>query len=142
LLKFITFCSLGTHNQFASLKHHPYNSSSLDYIFKLKALSSYNYIHDNYFPSQQARQKVYLFKMFVDGAASKFDLVQQMQPDDDLQNAWMMFDHVKHVQGWATMASHAYDLGYCKVMTIAVYDMQFKDTKAQCICVEEVKCNC
>jgi hypothetical protein len=47
-----------------------------------------------------------------------------MQLGDDLQNAWMMFGHVKHVQGWTTMACHVYDLVYCKVMTIAVCDMQ------------------
>jgi hypothetical protein len=42
--------------------------------------------------------------MFVNGAMFRFDLVQQMQPSDDLQNVLMMFDHVKHVQGWTTMA--------------------------------------
>jgi hypothetical protein len=79
--------------------------------------------------------------MSVDGIASRFDLVQQMQLGDDLQNAWMMFDHVKHVQGWMTMAYHIYDLIYCKVMMIVVYDMQSEDTKVQCIhYVEEAEC--
>jgi hypothetical protein len=32
-----------------------------------------------------------------------------------------------------TMACHVYDLVYCKVMTIKVCDMQFEDTKVQCI---------
>jgi hypothetical protein len=50
-----------------------------------------------------------------------------------MENAWMMFNHVKHVQGWTTMAYHAYDLVYCKVMTIAVCDMQSKVMEAQCI---------
>ncbi len=45
----------------------------------------------------------------------------------------MMFDHIKHVQGWTTMACHIYDLVYCKVMTIVVYDMQFKGMKTKCI---------
>jgi hypothetical protein len=133
ILNFIPLCSLGICNQIASLKHCFDNSNSLDYILNLKTLFSYNYIHDNCFLGQQTRQKVYLFKIFVNGTTSEFDLVQQMQPDDDLQNAWMMLDHVKHVQGWVTMAYQAYDLIYCKVMTIAIYDMQFKDTKAQCI---------
>jgi len=66
-----------------------------------------------------------------------------MQPFDDLQNAWMMFDHVKRVQGWMTMACHFYDLIYCKVMMIVVYDMQSKDTKVQCIhYAEEAECSC
>ncbi len=56
-----------------------------------------------------------------------------MQLSDDLQNAWMMFDHVKRVQGWMTMACHVYDPFYCKVMTIVVYDMQSEDMKVQCI---------
>jgi hypothetical protein len=46
-----------------------------------------------------------------------------MQSSDDLQNVWMMFDNVKRVQGWTTMAYHVYDLVYCKVMTIAIFDM-------------------
>jgi hypothetical protein len=39
-----------------------------------------------------------------------------------------MFDHVKHVQEWTTMAYHIYDLVYCKVLTITIYDMQSKST--------------
>jgi hypothetical protein len=56
-----------------------------------------------------------------------------MQLGDDLQNAWMMFNHVKHVQGWMTMACHIYDPVYFKVTMTTVCDMQFEDTKAQCI---------
>jgi len=44
-----------------------------------------------------------------------------------------MFDHVKCVQGWITMAYHIYDAIYYKVMTITICDMQSKDTEAQCI---------
>jgi hypothetical protein len=80
--------------------------------------------------------------MSVDGVASRFDLVQQMQLGDDFQNAWMMFDHIKCVQRWTTMAYHIYDLIYCKVVMIMVYDMQSKDTKVQCIhYVEEAEYN-
>jgi hypothetical protein len=35
-----------------------------------------------------------------------------------------MFDHVKHVVGWTTMACHVYNPTYYKVMTIAVCDME------------------
>jgi hypothetical protein len=93
----------------------------------------YDYIQDSYFHGQQVRHKVYLFKMFVDGATSRFDLVRQMQSSDNLQNTWMMFDHVKCVQGWTTMACHVYNPVYCKVTMIMVSDMQSMDTKAQCI---------
>jgi hypothetical protein len=46
-----------------------------------------------------------------------------------------MFDHVKHVQEWTTMACHVYDLVYAmiKVLTIAICDMQFESTKALCV---------
>ncbi len=50
----------------------------------------------------------------------------------DLENSWIMFDHVKCVQSWTTMACHVYNLVYCKVMTIVIYDMQSRDTKVQC----------
>jgi hypothetical protein len=61
--------------------------------------------------------------MSIDGASFEFDLVWQMQPGDNLQNVWMMFNHVKHVKGWTTMANHIYNPIYCKVMTIMVCDM-------------------
>jgi len=54
-----------------------------------------------------------------------------------------MFGNVNRVQGWMTMACHIYDLICYKIMTIVVYDMQSKDTKAQCIhFVEEAKYSC
>jgi hypothetical protein len=82
----------------------------------------------------RARQKkVYVFKMLVDGLGSGVDLVKRMQPRGDLENEWLMFDHVKRVQAWTTMACHVYDAMYYKVITIAVYDMQLEDTKVQCI---------
>jgi len=71
----------------------------------------------------------FLFKTFVDGADFEFDLVQWM-----LQNAWMMFDHVKHVQRWMTMAYHVYDSIYYKVMMNAVNDMQYEDTETSYMC--------
>ncbi len=44
LLKFAPLCSLGIHNLIASQKHRIDNSSSFEYIFKLKALLGYDYI--------------------------------------------------------------------------------------------------
>jgi hypothetical protein len=41
-----------------------------------------------------------------------------------------MFDHAKCVEGWMTFACHVYDFFYCKVMMIAICDMQFEDIKA------------
>jgi hypothetical protein len=42
-----------------------------------------------------------------------------------------MFDHVKCVVGWTTMACHVYDPSYCKVMTIVICDMKFEEAKTQ-----------
>jgi hypothetical protein len=61
--------------------------------------------------------------MSINGMGSGASLVTQMQPIRDLQNIWIMFDHVKRVASWTIMAYHVYDLVYCKVMTIAICDM-------------------
>ncbi len=42
-----------------------------------------------------------------------------------------MFDHVKFVVSQTIMACHVYDPTYCKMMTIAICDMQFENTKVQ-----------
>jgi hypothetical protein len=75
LLRFAPLHSPSIRNLITSLKHRFGNSGSINYILKLKALSSHNYIQDKCFPGQHVGQKVYLFKMFVDGVASIFDLV-------------------------------------------------------------------
>jgi hypothetical protein len=76
LLKFVLLCFFNIHSSIVSLKHRPRNSSSIGCILKLKALSSCDYIQDNCFHGQRVGwEKNYLFKMFVDGAGSKFDLV-------------------------------------------------------------------
>jgi hypothetical protein len=69
--------------------------------------------------------------MLTEGLGSGVDLVRRMQPGGNLQNAWMMFDHVKRVKDWTTMACHVYDAEYKKVMTIATCDMQSEDTEIQ-----------
>jgi len=71
--------------------------------------------------------------MFVDGNGSGFYLVKQMQPSGDLHASWIMFDHVKHVQGSTTFTYYVYNPAYYKVMTIAIWDMQFEYREAQCL---------
>jgi hypothetical protein len=44
-----------------------------------------------------------------------------------------MFDHVKRVKHWTTMACHVYDSAYCRIMMIAVCDMQSEDATAQSV---------
>jgi hypothetical protein len=74
LLKFTPLCFPDIHNFITSLKHRPSNLSSINYILKLKAMSSYDFIKDNCFLGQQVGQKVYLFKVSMDGVVFGFDL--------------------------------------------------------------------
>jgi hypothetical protein len=85
-------------------------------------------------------QKVFLFKMSFYGLASGVDLVRCMQPSGDLQNCWLMFDQVKCVQEWTTMACHVYDSVYCKVFTIAICNMQSEFVQAQCVMWTKLNC--
>jgi hypothetical protein len=103
-----------------------------DSIMVMQRYTTIEYIHGNVFLGQ-GKNKVYVFKMLVDEPESGVDLVKCTQPGGDLENAWLIFDHVKSVQEWTTMVCHVYDAAYCKVMTIAVCDMQSEDTKVQCI---------
>jgi hypothetical protein len=98
----------------------------------MQRYTTIEYIHANVFPGQ-GKDKMYVFKMLVDGLGSGLDLVKRIQLGRSLKNAWLMFDHVKRVQEWTTMVYHVYDAAYCKVMTIAICDMQSEDTKVQCI---------
>jgi len=75
----------------------------------MKKESKFEFIHDNVFLGQ-GKEKVYIFKMLTKGPESGVDLIRRMQPRRDLGNAWLMFDHVKRVKEWTTMACHVYKL--------------------------------
>jgi hypothetical protein len=60
--------------------------------------------------------------MLINAVGSGASLIMRMQLGEDLQNTWIMFDHVKRVVGWTTMACHVYNLAYCKMMTIVICD--------------------
>jgi hypothetical protein len=104
----------------------------MDSITKLRGCSNWAYVQENKFPGQGSdSDKVFVFKMSEIGPGSGVDLVTRMQPNGDLKDAWIMFDHVKRVKQWTTIACHVYDPCYCRVMTIAVCDMQSEDCIAQ-----------
>ena len=104
----------------------------MDSITKLRGSSKWAFVQESKFPGQGSDfDKVFVFKMCEVGPGSGVDLVKRMQPGGDLENAWIMYDHVKRVKGWTTMACHVYDAQYCRVMTIAVCDMQSEDATAQ-----------
>jgi len=75
--------------------------------------------------------KVFVFKMSEVGPGSGMDLVRWMKPGGDLENVWMMSDHVKRVKGWTTMIAYVYDETYQWIMTIACCDFQSEDKDAQ-----------
>ena len=104
----------------------------MDGIAKLRGTTSWAFVQTNRFPGQgDPTDKVFVFKMSEVGLGSGVDLVRRMQPGGELENAWMMFDHVKRVKKWTTMACHVYELKYRRVMTIAYCEFQSKDTEAQ-----------
>ncbi len=106
------------------------NLGPIDSIMALKSNNNFKFVHDNRFPGQ-SKGKVFIFKMSVDLPGSGVDLVRRMQAGGDMENSWIMFDHVKRVKDWTTMACHVYDIKYCKVLTIACCDMQSEDYVAQ-----------
>ena len=127
--KFIT--SPNIRNEVSSFKHFK-KFGIIDSITKLRGASKWAFVQESKFPGQGTdKDKVFVFKMSEISPGSSVDLVKRMQAGGDLQCTWMMFDHVKRVKEWTTMACHVYDSLYCKVMTIAVCDMQLEDCTPQ-----------
>jgi hypothetical protein len=92
----------------ASFKHRP-NGGYIDSILELKSKSWYDYIQKYSFLRQVLGQKVFIFKMSINVVGSGTSLVTWMQLAGDLQNAWIIFDHVKHVTSWIAMVCHVYN---------------------------------
>ena len=106
----------------------------MDGIATLRGCSHWAYEQENKFLGQGSdSDKVFVFKMSEVGPGSGVHLVKQMQLGGDLQDVWIMFDHVIRIKDWTTMACHVYDSTYCRVMTIAVCDLQSEDAAAQMI---------
>ena len=71
----------------------------MDGIAKLRGVSIWAYVQRNQFPRQSDdADKVFVFKMSEVGPGSGVDLVRRMQPGGDLENAWILSDHVKRVK--------------------------------------------
>ena len=134
--KFEHLSSLNLQNTI-SLYRSGGKRGAYDSIMAMKMYSTIEYIHGNIFPGQE-KKKLYVFKMLEDGPRSGVDLVKCMQPGGDLENAWLIFEHIKRVKEWTTMACHMYIVAYCKVMTITICNMQSKDTKVQYIMWREL----
>ena len=101
---------------------------------KLKGLRNWAFVQRNMFPGQgNDSNKVFIFKMSEVGPNSGVDLVSRMQPGSNFKLAWMMYDHIKCISSWTTMACHVYDSTYQHVMTIACDNFQFEDKDAQVV---------
>jgi hypothetical protein len=104
----------------------------MDGIAKLRGVSTWAYVQRNQFPDEgDDTNKNFVFEMSEVGPGSGVDLVKRMPPGGDLEHAWIMFDHVKRVAKWTTMACHVYDRTYQHIMTIACCDFQSQDNDAQ-----------
>jgi hypothetical protein len=96
---------------------------------------NYDYIQDCLFPGQRGAGKVcFLFKMSTHGRRCGVDIVRRMSTDGcDLRKSWVVFDHVKRVEGSTTLAAHIYDPHYRGIMTIATCDMKAEDGNTQAL---------
>lgn len=130
--KFRMLSSPNVQNIIATFRATAKKKGEIERIFEMKKVAKMEYIHDSIF-SGQGQDKVNLFKMLVDGPGSGVDFVQRMQPGGDFQNYFVMFNHMKRVRPWITLACHVYDFTYCKMMTIAECDMQSKSIDGQVI---------
>ncbi len=128
--KFSMLSSPNMRHTIRSFNNVTKGNGYIDSILELKRRLCYDYIQDSVFPYQGA-PKVYLFKMSTHWPAIGVDIVMCMQLGGDFENAWIMFYHVKHVQGWTTMGCHVYDMTYYKVLIIIICDMQFDDLDSQ-----------
>lgn len=79
----------------------------------------------------QFKDKVFMFKMFVDLVRSGIDVVKHMQSGGNMEICWIMFDHFKQLCKWTTtMACHVCDNKHCKILTITCCDMQMEGSQA------------
>ena len=73
-------------------------AKGLEAVLDLKHKCTYPFIHSILFPGQLANdQQPHVFKMYVKGPGSGVDLVNRMQPEGNLKDMWVHFDHVHHV---------------------------------------------
>ncbi len=73
------------HNLYydASFKHH-LGGGYIDSILELKSKSQYDYIQECYFLGQVLGQKLFIFKMSINGVGSGVSFVTRMQLARDL----------------------------------------------------------
>ena len=66
---------------------------TMDSIMALKDHYAFRFVHGSRFP-RQSKDKVFVFKMSIDLPGSGVELVKRMQVGGNMENLWIMFDHV------------------------------------------------
>ena len=69
----------------------------MDSIIELKNHSGFKYVHGNRFP-RQSKNIIFVFKISVDLPRSSVDFVKRMHVERNMEDPWIMFDRVKHLQ--------------------------------------------
>jgi hypothetical protein len=124
---FSTFASANCRNfGFGSKRFLCSGIIIMDSIMALKDHFAFKFVHSSWFLGQ-SKDKVFIFKMFVDLLGSDVELVKRMQVSGDMDNSLIMFDHVKRLKDWTIMTCHVYDSRYYKVLTIECCDIQSED---------------
>ena len=96
--KFFTLASPNYRNFVAGSKRFIRGGmESLDSIMALKNHFGFKCVHDSRF-SRQSGDKIFAFNMSVDLVGSGVNLVKRMHYGGDMENSWIMFDHVKRLQ--------------------------------------------
>jgi hypothetical protein len=72
--KFYKLNSPNVRNVVALFNHRP-NGAYIDSILELKSKSRHDYIQEYYLPGQVFRQKVFIFKMSINGVGSGVSFV-------------------------------------------------------------------
>ena len=131
--KYANLASPNIKNAISNFKYVG-RTNPMDGIRQMRGCTTWPFVQRNILLGQGVdNNKVFVFKMIEVGPASGVDLVTRMQPGGNLQDSWLMFNHVKRMNNWTTMACHIYDSQYYRVMTVAVCDMQSEDCEAQCV---------
>ena len=95
--KYANLASPNIKNAISNFKHVE-RTNPMDGIRHMRGCTTWLFVQRNIFPGQGADDdKVFVFKMSKVGPASSVDLVTRIQLGGDLQDSWLMFDHVKSV---------------------------------------------
>ena len=73
------------------------------------------------------KRKCLSSKMSMDLPWSGVNFVKRGPFDQDTENSWIIFDHIKRLKDYTTIVCHVYNNKYCNVLMIACCDMQYED---------------